>query len=81
MITLPYDIGEKVYALNELHGVVNGELKRTPISIHTGTVIDYSVSSSPIKIIIRDLEGSEWDEVPIENVSKDINDLTSKLIL
>ena len=81
MITLPYDIGEKVYALNELHGVVNGEPKRTPISIHTGTVIDYSVSSSPIKIIIRDLEGSEWDEVPIENVSKDINDLTPKLIL
>ena len=81
MITLPYDIGEKVYALNELNSIVNGESQRTPISIHLGVVIDYSVSSSPIKIIIRDLEGNEWDEIPIENVSKDINDLTAKLIL
>ena len=81
MITLPYDSGEKVYALNELNTVVKGEPKRTPISIHIGTVIDYSVSQNPINIVIRDLEGNEWDEVPIENVSKDINDLTLKLIL
>ena len=81
MITLHYDIGEKVYALQELKTVVDGEPKRTPISIHLGVVIDYSVSSSPIKIIIRDLECDECDEVPIENVSKDINDITSKLIL
>ena len=81
MITLPYDIGEKVYALNEFTSEVKGEFKRIPISIHLGVVIDYSVSSSPIKIIIRDLEGNEWDEILIENVSKDINDLTSKLIL
>ena len=81
MITLHYDIGEKVYALNELNTVIKGEPKRTPISIHIGTVIDYSVSHSPITVIIQDLEGDEWDGIPIENVSKDINDLTPKLIL
>ena len=81
MITLPYDIGEKVYALNELTNEVKGGLKRTPISIHLGVVIGYSVSSSPINIIIRDLEGNEWDKIPIENVSKDIKDLIPKLSL
>ena len=81
MIILPYDIGEKVYALNELNTVVKGESKRTPISIHLGTVIDYSVSDSPITVIIRDVEGNEWESIPIENISKDINDLTPKLIL
>lgn len=73
MITLPYDIGDRVYALNTIN--------KKPISINVVTVIDYSLTNIPHEIIVQDEEGSEWGSITFDRVDKDINELTSKLKL
>ena len=81
MITLPYDIGEKVYALNEFTSIIDKVEKRTPISIHVAVITDYCVSANPPTVIVTDLEDNEWEAIPIRNVSTYIHDLIPKLIL